>query len=116
MKTRKRNQAPRRKKTQNRKKKPLPGFSDENDITPDVIDNTMENELKNLRHIKCSPLTKKNKFTCLENNTLLELRELWNHHSPNKQITTTNPHEIWKKFKCLWPFWRVNFDPTLKEC
>jgi len=61
----------------------------------------MENELKNLRHIKCSPLTKKNKFTCLENNTLLELRELWNHHSPNKQITTTNPHEIWKKFKII---------------
>jgi len=45
--------------------------------------------------LKCSPSTKKNGFTCLENETLYKLKELWNARYPDMMIQTNDPREIW---------------------
>ena len=52
---------------------------------------------KNMIKLKCSPQTNNNNktFTCLENNTLLQLKELWNKRHPELPIKTTDTKQIW---------------------
>ena len=47
--------------------------------------------------LKCSPNpNNKNNFSCLENNTLLFLKQLWNAKHPESSIKTNDTREIWK--------------------
>ena len=45
---------------------------------------------------RCSPKTKKNGYTCLEDDTLYKLRDLWNARHPDTEINTNDVKEIWQ--------------------
>ena len=45
---------------------------------------------------RCSPKTKKNVYTCLEDDTLYKLRDLWNARHPDTEINTNDVKEIWQ--------------------
>jgi hypothetical protein len=53
--------------------------------------------------LNCSPKPNKNKinkFSCFTNDSLLKLRDKWNHrHGKNDTIKSSDPHTIWKTIK-----------------
>jgi hypothetical protein len=53
------------------------------------------------KKINCSPTNEKsiNKFTCYENDDLLELKNVWNARHPDKPMNANNPKEIWIQLK-----------------
>ena len=63
--------------------------------TKKLREKKIKNKTFKMIKLKCSPLTKKNKFTCLEKNTLLKLKELWNKKHPDDSIKTNDTHKIW---------------------
>ena len=52
-----------------------------------------------LDRLRCSPKEHKNGFSCLEDDTIYKLRDLWNARHPDSIIDTNNSHEIWIKLK-----------------
>ena len=55
------------------------------------------------KNLNCSPKPNKkdiNKFSCFTNDSLLKLRDKWNHrHTKNDTINSSNPLTIWKTIK-----------------
>lgn len=51
-----------------------------------------------LSQLRCSPRTKKTKrdYTCLSDEALMKLKNLWNARHPDAKIKTTDSKEIWK--------------------
>jgi hypothetical protein len=45
--------------------------------------------------LRCSPKTAKKGYTCLEDETLYKLKELWNARHPESKIDTNDSKEIW---------------------
>ena len=45
--------------------------------------------------LRCSPKEKKNGFSCLEDDAIYKLRDLWNARHRDAQINTNDSHEIW---------------------
>jgi hypothetical protein len=56
-----------------------------------------KNKTQKIVHLKCSPKESKDhlKFSCLENNTLFKLKNLWNQRHPDVKIPSNNPKDIW---------------------
>jgi hypothetical protein len=58
-----------------------------------IIDRKVSEKFDKLR---CSPLTKlKKDYTCLEDNTLLKLKNLWNARHPDQLIHSSDSKKIW---------------------
>ena len=57
------------------------------------------NKYSKLVQLRCSPKEHKNGFSCLEDDTLYKLKELWNARHPDSKITSNDPHEIWETLK-----------------
>ena len=55
------------------------------------------NRTRKFKKLNCSPKSEF-KFTCLNNKTLLKMRNVWNKNY-NKKINSNNPKEIWKFLK-----------------
>jgi hypothetical protein len=52
------------------------------------------------KNLQCSPNPEKKKdYTCLDDPTLLKLKELWNARHPDVKIESKMPKEIWSKLK-----------------
>jgi len=47
--------------------------------------------------LRCSPKTGNKKYTCLEDETLYKLKELWNARHPDSKIETNEAKEIWEQ-------------------
>ena len=47
--------------------------------------------------LRCSPKEKKNGFSCLEDDTIYKLKELWNARHPDAKIVTNDSHERWEQ-------------------
>jgi hypothetical protein len=56
-----------------------------------------EPSLIKTKQLRCGPKTKHNRFTCLEDSTLLELKELWNKNHRNDQIVASTSQGIWNQ-------------------
>jgi hypothetical protein len=55
-----------------------------------------------LTYLHCSPISNKlnnKKYTCLPDDVLLKLREMWNARHPDVMIHSINPKEIWNMLK-----------------
>ena len=50
----------------------------------------------NVIKLKCSPKTEQKDYTCLEDETLYKLKELWNARHPESTIKTNDSKEIWE--------------------
>jgi hypothetical protein len=48
---------------------------------------------------QCSPKTKKKGYSCLTDEAIYKLRDLWNARHPDVTINTNDPKEIWEKMK-----------------
>ena len=47
--------------------------------------------------VQCAPgATRKNRFSCLSNKALLQLRDMWNKRHPDVRIITRQPKQIWE--------------------
>ena len=52
------------------------------------------------KNVQCSPNPGKQKdYTCLDDITLLKLKDLWNARHPDVKIDSTDPKEVWIKLK-----------------
>ena len=56
-----------------------------------------QKDQRNKLNVSCGPgASRKNKkFTCLSDNHLLQLRDLWNKRHPDVKLYTSNPKKIW---------------------
>lgn len=63
-------------------------------------DKIIHNKIKKLR---CSPNPngKKKEYSCLSDETLFELRDLWNLRHPDNIINSNDPKEIWSKLNAF---------------
>jgi hypothetical protein len=61
---------------------------------------TFKNHYNKLVKLKCSPSAKnKSDFSCLSNDALYKLRNLWNARHPDSKIVTNDPKEIWQQLR-----------------
>lgn len=61
---------------------------------------TFKNHYNKLIKLKCSPSAKnKSDFSCLSNDALYKLRNLWNARHPDGKINTNDPKEIWQQLR-----------------
>ena len=61
--------------------------------------NSLDKSIKknfNVIKLKCSPKTQQKDYTCLEDDTLYKLKELWNARHPESTIKTNDSKEIWE--------------------
>jgi hypothetical protein len=63
------------------------------------IANTFKEKYDNLVKQQCSPKTKKKGYSCLTDDALYKLRDLWNIRHPDVAINSSDPKEIWEKMK-----------------
>ena len=52
---------------------------------------------KEMKKLRCSPAVKNKNYSCLSDETLYDLRDLWNARHPDHLIKTNDPREIWNK-------------------
>ena len=48
-----------------------------------------------INHLQCSPKAKKNDFSCFSDESLYQLRDMWNARHPDALISTNDTKEIW---------------------
>jgi hypothetical protein len=53
----------------------------------------------NKKQINCSPTHNDKNYTCLCNESLFKLKNLWNERHPDSKITSNEPKEIWKSIQ-----------------
>lgn len=49
--------------------------------------------------LQCSPAQQKKSYSCLSDDAIYKLKELWNIRHPDEKIITTIPREIWERIK-----------------
>jgi len=60
---------------------------------------TFKEKYNKLVKLQCSPKTKKKGYTCLTDEAIYKLRDLWNARHPDVPINTNDPKEIWEKMR-----------------
>jgi hypothetical protein len=50
---------------------------------------------KPIKSLNCSPIRKKNDFTCYEEEELIKIKNMWNERNPKNKITKTKKKDIW---------------------
>jgi hypothetical protein len=60
---------------------------------------TFKEKYDNLVKQQCSPKTKKKGYSCLTDDALYKLRDLWNARHPDVAINSSDPKEIWERMK-----------------
>jgi hypothetical protein len=63
------------------------------------IARTFKEKYNTLVKQQCSPTTKKKGYSCLTDDALYKLRDLWNIRHPDVAINSNDPKEIWEKMK-----------------
>jgi hypothetical protein len=63
------------------------------------IAKTFKEKYDDLVKQQCSPTTKKKGYSCLTDDALYKLRDLWNVRHPDVAINSNDPKEIWEKMK-----------------
>jgi len=63
------------------------------------IARTFKEKYETLVKQQCSPATKKKGYSCLSDDALYKLRDLWNIRHPDVAINSNDPKEIWEKMK-----------------
>jgi hypothetical protein len=48
-----------------------------------------------IKNLNCSPIRKKNDFTCYEEDELIKIKNMWNERNPKNKITETKKKDIW---------------------
>jgi len=61
----------------------------------DLFRDKMKKQLKIFK-LRCSPKSTKKDYTCLEDETLIKLKEFWNARHPDSKIEYNNSREIWE--------------------
>ena len=54
---------------------------------------------RTFKKASCSPSSEKHGFTCLQDDSLLKLKNLWNARHPDDKITNESSQEIWQQIK-----------------
>jgi hypothetical protein len=60
---------------------------------------TFKDKYEKLVKLQCSPKTKKKGYSCLSDEAIYKLRDLWNARHPDVQINTNEPKEIWERMR-----------------
>jgi hypothetical protein len=60
---------------------------------------TYQKHYEKLIKLQCSPSSKKKEYSCLSDNAIFKLRDLWNSRHPDSRIETNDVKEIWEKMK-----------------
>lgn len=60
---------------------------------------TFKKKYQHLIKLQCSPKTKKKGYSCLTDDAIYKLRDLWNARHPDVSINTNDPKEIWEIMK-----------------
>ena len=60
-----------------------------------LTDHTIKKKIKIIK-LRCSPKPDQKDYTCLEDDTLYKLKELWNARHPESIINTNDTKEIWE--------------------
>jgi hypothetical protein len=60
---------------------------------------TYQKHYDKLIKLQCSPSSKKKDYSCLSDNAIFKLRDLWNSRHPDSRIETNDVKEIWEKMK-----------------
>ena len=60
---------------------------------------SFKDKYEKLIKLQCSPKTKKKGYSCLTDDAIYKLRDLWNIRHPDVAINSNDPKEIWEKMK-----------------
>jgi len=52
-----------------------------------------------MKHLRCSPKAKKNDFSCFTDESIHQLRDMWNMRHPDERIQSNDTKEIWRAMK-----------------
>jgi len=58
-----------------------------------------KDKYEKMEKLQCSPKTKKKGYSCLTDDAIYKLRDLWNARHPDVAINSSDPKEIWEKMK-----------------